>query len=147
VFWARTWVLAEFLLAACAVTIALAAIRAGLPSTAELTALACTVVVVTVQVVAASMRWSAQRPFAVDLRAARATPAPPVVMVAYSSRLAVSTTLTGLVFSGLARVPDWQFSALIAVPFLAWSLTRLLRTRDVWVDPVERARITTTVAV
>ncbi|MCW2764145.1 MAG: hypothetical protein JWO11_104, partial [Nocardioides sp.] len=147
VFAARSWVLAEFLLVASAVTVALATIRAGVPNAAELTALACTVVVVTVQVVAAAMRWSAQRPYAVDLRAARATPAPPVVMVGYSSRLAVSTTVTGLVFSGLARVPDWQFSVLVAVPFLCWSLTRLLRTRAGWVDPVERARITTTVAV
>lgn len=147
VFTARAWVLAEFLLAASAVTIALATIRAGVPSVAELTAMVCTVLVVTVQVVAAAMRWSAQRPFAVDLRAARATPAPPVVMVGYSSRLAVSTTLTGLVFSGLARVPDWELSALVAVPFLAWSLTRLLRTRAGWLDPGQRARITTTVAV
>ena len=147
VFTARAWVLAEFLLVASAVTVALASVRAGLPSVPELTALLCSVVVVTVQVVGAAMRWSAQRPFAVDLRAARATPAPPVVMVGYSTRLAVSTTLTGLVFSGMARVPDWQVTVLLAVPFLAWSTARLLRTRDVWIDPVQRARITTTVAV
>jgi hypothetical protein len=147
VFAARAWVLAEFLLVASAVTVALASVRAGLPSVPELTALLCSVVVVTVQVVGAAMRWSAQRPFAVDLRAARATPAPPVVMVGYSTRLAVSTTLTGLVFSGMARVPDWQVTVLLAVPFLAWSTARLLRTRDVWIDPVQRARITTTVAV
>ena len=50
------------------------------------------------------MRWSARRPYAVDLRSARATPAPPGAMVSYSGKLAVTTTLTSLVFSGLAQV-------------------------------------------
>ena len=100
----------------------------------------------TVQVVAAALRWSQQRPYAVDLRSARATPAPAVLMVVYSARLAVSTTLTGLVFSALARVPDVEVSLLVAVPFLAWSLTRLLRTHRHWTNPVVRARIVTTVA-
>jgi hypothetical protein len=61
-------------------------------------------------------------------------------MVGYSARLAVSTTLTGLVFSGLARVPAWEVSVLVAVPFLAWSTARLLRVRRRWLDPVTRAR-------
>ena len=94
VFAARTIVLGEFLLVASAITLALASLRAGVPDPSELAALVCTWLVVTVQVVAAALRWSAQRPFAVDLRSARATPAPPVLMVGYSARLAVSTTLT-----------------------------------------------------
>lgn len=147
VFAARAWVLAEFLLVASALTIALAAIRAGVPTASEAMAILCTVLVVTVQVAAAAMRWSLQRPYAVDLRSARATPAPPLSMVVYSTRLAISTTLTALVFSGLARVPAWQVSVLVAVPFLCWSGARLLRTRRVWLDPVERARVVTTVAV
>jgi hypothetical protein len=146
VFAARAIVLGEFLLLAGAITIALASLRAGVPAPAELTALLCTWVVVTVQVVAAAMRWSQQRPHSVDLRSARATPAPPVLMVVYSARLAVCTTLTGLVFSGLAHVPDFEVSLLVAVPFLAWSLTRLLRTHRRWTDPTVRARIVTTVA-
>jgi hypothetical protein len=146
VFAARAWVLGEFLFLAAAITIGLASLRAGMPAPAELTALVCTWVVVTVQVVAAAMRWSQQRPYAVDLRSARATPAPAVLMVVYSARLAVSTTLTGLVFSALARVPDFQVSLLVAVPFLAWSLARLLRTHHHWTNPVVRSRIVTTVA-
>ena len=146
VFAARAIVLGEFLLLASAITIALASLRAGMPAPAELTALLCTWLVVTVQVVAAALRWSAQRPYAVDLRSARATPAPAVLMVVYSARLAVSTTLTGLVFSGLARVPDPEVSLLVAVPFLAWSLIRMLRTSRIWQDPAARARIVTTVA-
>ena len=146
VFAARAWVLAEFLLVASLITLVLAGLRAGVPTVAELTALLCTLVVVVLQVVSASMRWSSRRPFAVDLRSARATPAPPVVMVGYSTKLAVTTTLTSLVFSGLARVPHPEVSILVALPFLLWSLVRLLHARDAWVDPFQRARVVTTVA-
>ena len=62
-------------------------------------------------------------------------------MVAYSTRLAISTTLTSLVFSGLARTPSWEISVVMAVPFLAWSTARLLRTAQEWTDPVQRARV------
>ena len=67
-------------------------------------------------------------------------------MVGYSARLAVVTTLTGLLFSGLARVPDPTVSLLVAVPCVAWSTVRLLRTRRRWTDPVVRARVITTVS-
>ena len=146
VFNARAVVLAEFLGLASLVTILLASLRAGIPTSSELTAITCTLVVVTVQVVGAAMRWSDQRPFSVDLRSARATPAPPIVMVGYSARLAVVTTLTGLLFSGLARLPDPTVSLLVAVPCVAWSTVRLLRTRRRWTDPVVRARVITTVS-
>jgi hypothetical protein len=146
VFAARAWVLTEFLLVASFVTMVLAGLRAGLPSGAELTALLCTWVVVVLQVVTSAMRWSSRRPFAVDLRSARATPAPPLVMVGYSTKLAVTTTLTSLVFSGLARVPHPEVSVLVAAPFVVWSLVRLLHARDSWTDPVQRARVVTTVA-
>ena len=146
VFAARTWVLTEFLLVASFVTMVLAGLRAGLPSASELTALLCTWVVVVLQVITSAMRWSSRRPFSVDLRSARATPAPPLVMVGYSTKLAVTTTLTSLVFSGLARVPHPEVSFLVAAPFVVWSLIRLLHARDSWTDPVRRARVVTTVA-
>ncbi len=146
VFAARAWVLTEFLLVASFVTMVLAGLRAGLPSGSELTALLCTWLVVVLQVVTSAMRWSSRRPFSVDLRSARATPAPPLVMVGYSTKLAVTTTLTSLVFSGLARVPHPEISVLVAAPFVVWSLVRLLHARDSWTDPVQRARVVTTVA-
>lgn len=146
VFTARAIVLFEFLLIASVITVVLASLRAGIPSAPELAALVATLLVVTVQVAAAGLRWSARRPFAVDLRSARATPAPPVVMVAYSTRLAVSTTFTSLVFSGLARTPSWEISVLMAIPFLAWSTARLVRTGREWCDPVQRARVIVSVA-
>jgi hypothetical protein len=146
VFAARAWVLTEFLLAASFTTMVLAGLRAGLPDASELTALLCTWVVVVLQVVSSAMRWSSRRPFAVDLRSARATPAPPLVMVGYSTKLAVTTTLTSLVFSALARVPHPEVSLLVASPFLVWSMVRLLHARDAWTDPVRRATVVTTVA-
>jgi len=146
VFNARALVLAEFLGFASLITIVLASLRAGIPTAPELTAIACTLVVVTVQVVGAGMRWSEQRPYSVDLRSARATPAPPVVMVGYSARLALCTTLTGLLFSALSQLNDPTVSLLVAVPFVAWSSARLLRSRRRWMDPVVRARVVTTVS-
>lgn len=146
VFLARAWVLAEFLVVASLVTVALGGLRAGAPTASEASALVCMLAVVTVQVVAAAMRWSIARPYAVDLRSARATPAPPLVMVAYSSRLALSTTVTGLVFSGLARLPDPRAAVLVALPFLCWSGFRLARAHTRWTTPAERARVVVTTA-
>lgn len=146
VFAARVLVLAEWLFASSGITLLLASLRAGLPTPEELSALVCAWIVVIVQVVGAAMRWSAQRPFSVDMRSARATPAPPVVMVGYSARLALSTTLTGLVFSGMARLPAWNLSFGVAIPFLVWSLVRLTWVRRSWLHPVERARVIMTVA-
>lgn len=144
-FGSRAVVLLEILLAASLVTMVLASLRAGLPTASELVAVLCAVLVVTVQVVATSLRWSVRRPYAVDLRSSRATPAPPLVMVGYSSRLALSTTFTGLLFNLLAHSP-WLWSVLLTLPFLAWSGTKLLRTARAWADPPTRSRVIATVA-
>lgn len=146
VFLARVLVLAEILVASAIVTIGLAAVRAGAPTAAELAAAVSATVVVTLSVVSGCLRWSVQRPFAVDLRSARATPAPPVVMVGYSTRLALSTTLIGLVFSGTALAGDWRVPVVVAMPFLATSLLRLRTTASRWNDPVLRARVVATIA-
>jgi hypothetical protein len=147
VFAARTIVLAEFVLVASLATVAMASLRAGPPTTSEVLAVVMLVLVVTVQVLGAAMRWSAQRPFPVDMRSARATPAPPVVMVGYSARLALSTTFTGLFFSTAGRFSDWRIPLLLAVPFLAWSGCRLYRAARTWQDPAERSRVVMAVAV
>lgn len=146
VFLARSWVLAEFLLVASLVTLALGGLRAGVPTPSEVAAILAMLAVVTVQVVGAAMRWSLAHPYAVDLRSARATPAPPLVMVGYSSRLAVATTVTGLVFSALARLDDPAAAVLVAVPFLCWSGFRLARAHTRWTRPEERARVVVTAA-
>lgn len=140
-FLSRSVVLLEVLLCSAVATLVLAALRAGLPTAAEITALVCSTVVVATQVVGAGMRWSIARPFAVDLRSARATPAPPVVMAGYSARLALVTTVTGLVFSGLAQVGDLRYSVAVAVVMLGWTLMRLHRSAQLWEDPVVRSRV------
>jgi hypothetical protein len=145
VFTSRVLVLAEVLLVATVGTILLAMLRAGLPSAPQLAAVVAGALVVVVQVVAASLRWSVRRPFATDLRSARATPAPPLVMVGYSARLALSTTLVGMVFSVLARLP-WEWPVLVAVPMLLLSAWRLQRTARLWADPEIRSRVIATVA-
>jgi hypothetical protein len=145
-FDARAWVLTEFLGVASVITVLIGALRAGIPNSQQLAALVCTLLVVTMQVVGASLRWSLKTPYPVDLRSARATPAPPVAMVGYSARLATSTTVTGMVFMGCAHVPDWRLSLLVAMPCALWSATRLVRARNRWEDPVVRARVVSTVA-
>jgi hypothetical protein len=145
-FDARTYVLAEFLASASLLTVAIGALRAGVPNAQEFAALVCTLLVVLLQVVGASMRWSIAHPYPVDLRSARATPAPPAAMVGYSSRLALCTTITSLFFSAFAHVPDWRASVMFAVPCLIWSGTRLLRTRRRWQEPVPRSLVVTTTA-
>jgi hypothetical protein len=145
-FFSRSVVLLEVLLCSAAATLALAALRAGPPTPPEVAALVCSTLVVAVQVVSAGMRWSITRPFAVDLRSARATPAPPVVMAAYSARLALATTVTGLVFSGLAQLDDVRYAVTMAVVMLLWSGWRLERSVQRWQDPVTRSRVVSVVA-
>jgi hypothetical protein len=146
-FDARAWVLFEFLAIASLITIAIGALRAGVPSAPELSALVCALLVVLLQVVSAALRWSVGKPHSVDLRSARATPAPPLSMMAYSARLAVSTTVTSVCFSAFSQhVPEWRVSVLFAIPCLIWSGTRLVRVRMRWQDPVARARVVSTVA-
>lgn len=145
-FRARVLVLTGLLLVASATTVVLGSLRAGQPTAAALVALVCAWVVVCVQVVGASMAWSLRRPFAVDLRSARATPAPPVVMLGYSAKLAVSTTVVGLLFSALAVTPYWWLAPLGAVPLLGWSVVRLRSVGRAWADDDVRSQIVVTVA-
>ena len=145
-YYAKVIVLFEVLLAAAGFTIVLAALRAGVPTSAELFSSVAAGIVVATQVVATSMRWSVERPFAIDMRSARATPAPPVVMAGYSARLALKTTVVGMVFSGTAVADSWVVPAVVAVPLLAWSAWRVMRTASLWAVPETRARVVSVVA-
>jgi hypothetical protein len=145
-YYAKVVVLFEVLLAAAGLTIVLAALRAGAPSSAELASVVAAALVVAGQVVATSMRWSVERPYAMDMRSARATPAPPVVMAGYSARLALKTTIAGMIFSATALAPDWRIPVLVAVPLLCWSAWRVIRTADLWAVPEVRSRVISVVA-
>lgn len=144
-FVSRVLVLSEVLLAATALTLTLAFLRAGVPTAGQLSAVLAVTVVVTLQVVNASMRWSVRRPYSVDLRSARATPAPPLVMVGYSTRLALSTTFTAMVFMVTGAV-GWEWSVLVAVPFVLFSSARLAGAAHSWRTPEVRSRAVVTVA-
>jgi hypothetical protein len=143
---ARSWVLVEVLTVAALATLVICGIRAGVPRAAELSAALCATVVVAVRTVASAMRWSVRRPYRVDQRSVRATPAPPLVMVAYSARLALGATLTGLVFSVLGRLVPWWWSVLLALALVATSAFSLWRTARRWERPQVRSHIVETVA-
>jgi hypothetical protein len=66
-------------------------------------------------------------------------------MVGYSSRLALSTTFTGLLFTAVTVAP-WGYAVLLSLPLLLWSLVRLHRTSKAWADPSVRSRVIATVA-
>ncbi|MFL6108615.1 MAG: hypothetical protein ACJ72L_16780, partial [Marmoricola sp.] len=118
----------------------------GVPSPAEVASVLMATLVVSAQVVATSLDWSVTSPYAVDLRSARATPAPPVVMAGYSAKLAARTTVVGLLFSGASFSADWRVPVLLAVPLLCWSTYRLMRTATAWAEPEVRARVIAVVA-
>lgn len=146
-FLARTGVLAQLMVVAIAIAILPGVVHVGMPNRAQSLCLAAASGVALVQVLAAAARWSLHHPYAVDLLSARATPAPPLVMVGYSARLAVPTTFTGLIFGGLSGVdsPLWPLG-LFTLLCLGWSSARLWRTARQWDRPQARAAVVAAVA-
>jgi len=146
VFDVRALVVAECMAAVSGVTIVLALLRNGLPPLVTGVAVASCWLVVLVQVLAIVMTWSLRSPYSVDLSSPRATPAPHAAMAGYAGRLSLVTTLTAMLFTGLAALPWAWVPAVVALPFLAWSTRRLLRARRRWLAGDERARVVLTVA-
>jgi hypothetical protein len=146
-FWSKTQVVAEVCLVGVALTVAAGSLRADrLPSSAEAAALIACAATAVLRVVATCMTLSVHRPHQAQLGGPRDAPAPPGVMAAYSVRLALSTTLTGILFSGLAEVGDWRWSVAVAVPLCLLSVRRLLAASGAWENPVVRCRVVATVA-
>ncbi len=143
---ARAWVLVEVLTVASVATLLICGWRAGAPTLAELSAAVGATGVIALRTVASGLRWSVRRPFSVDLRSVRATPAPPLVMVGYSARLAVAATLTGLVFSVVGRLFPWWYSVVLAVVLAATSVFSLWWTARLWERPTVRSHVVETVA-
>jgi hypothetical protein len=146
VFDVRALVVAECMAVVSGVTIVLALLRNGLPPLVTGMSVAVCWLVVLVQVLALVMTWSIRSPYSVDLSSPRATPAPHGAMAGYAGRLSLVTTLTGMLFSGVAVVP-WAWAPLVvAAPFLAWSTRKLVRARRRWLTADVRARVVLTVA-
>jgi hypothetical protein len=146
-FWAKAQVLAEVCTAAVVLAVIAGAPRTGRPPTAaEVAALVGCAVVSVSRVVATCMRLSLVRPHRAELRGPRDTPAPPGAMAAYSIRLAVSTTLVAVLFSGASQLDNWWLPAALVVPFLLFSARRLVGSTRLWMDPPLRARVVATVS-
>ena len=146
-FWCKTQVVAEVCLVPVILTVLAGSLGAGAqPTTSEAVALLGCAATALLLVVATCMELSVNRPHRADLRGPRDSPAPPGVMAVYSARLAVSTTLTAILFSALAGLEDWRWPAAAAVALCLRSVRRLLRTATSWADPAVRARVVTTVA-
>jgi hypothetical protein len=147
VFYARVRVLLEILMVAMVISLVVAGLRAGgAPTAAEFASLVATTVVVSLQVVARSMHWSVRRPFAMDLRSSRGTPAPPSAMVVYSAYLALTSTLTGMVFTVTARSSQPIWACLWAMPFAIAAVRRIVITAGDWSRPEVRSWVVATVA-
>lgn len=146
VFDVRALVVAECMAVVSGVTVVLALLRNGLPPLVTGLSVAACWLVVLVQVLAIVMTWSIRSPYSVDLSSPRATPAPHGAMAGYAGRLSLVTTLTGLLFTGVAAMPWAWLPGVVALPFLAWSTRKLVRTRRRWMVGDERARVVLTVA-
>jgi hypothetical protein len=147
VFRAKARVVGEVCIVAVALALIAGAVRAGRPPTAaEGVALVGCALVSVSRVVATCMRLSLMRPHHAQLLGPRDTPAPPGAMAAYSVRLAVSTTLVAVLFSGASQAGDWRLPAALAVPFLLFSARRLVGSSRLWLDPALRARVVATVS-
>jgi hypothetical protein len=146
-FRAKAQVVAEVCVVAVALALVAGATRAGGPPTAaEAVALVGCAVVCVSRVVATCMQLSLLRPHHAQLLGPRDTPAPPGAMAAYSVRLAVSTTLVAVLFSGASQTGDWRLPAALVVPFLLFSARRLVGSSRLWLDPSVRARVVATVS-
>jgi hypothetical protein len=146
-FRAKAQVVSEVCLVAMILAVVAGLLRSSRPPTAaEVVALVGCALVSVSRVVATCMRLSLERPHRADLNGPRDTPAPPGAMAAYSVRLAVSTTLVSVLFSGASQLGDWRLPAALVVPFALLSARRLVRSTRLWMDPAIRARVVATVS-
>ena len=144
---ARLLVISEVCVVGALVTLAAAGLRArDVPTGTELAALAGVIVAATAQVAGRCLDWSLERPYAATLRDARDQPAPPAAMAGYSARLAIATTMTGLLFWGLARAGQPLLVLAATVAITAWALRRSVSAVQRWEDPAVRGRVVSTVA-
>jgi hypothetical protein len=92
-------------------------------------------------VVATCLRLSVTRPHRAELRGARDTPAPPGTMAVYSARLAVVTTVIGLVFSVATFGTSVVVPLVVTFVLLCWAVAHWLRTQRLWADTERRSLV------
>jgi hypothetical protein len=144
---ARLVLITEICLGAALLAALLGAVRApGPPSPAGIVSLLGAVVATTAQVVSRCAAWSVRRPYAAALRDTRDQPAPPAAMAGYSVRLALVTTVTGMLLSVCARYGLTGPALAVTVAVTAPALVRTLRALRAWEDDAVRSRVVATVA-
>jgi hypothetical protein len=118
----------------------------GSPTSAQLAALASSVVLCTAVVVVLSLHASLRRPFRADLRGPRDAIAPPGALVLASLRLALPTAAVGVLLGSAAGTGTWWLPPALALPVLGLCALSAARTAGLWRDPVHRSFVVHTVA-
>jgi hypothetical protein len=116
------------------------------PTAVEVAALVGAFAANVMLVVAACARWSVRRPHRAELRGPRDTPAPPGTMAVYSLRLAVMSTVAGLLMSASAAAASWRTPAALSCLLVAPALLSLQRTARAWASDARRAAVVAAVA-
>lgn len=146
-FWAKARVSAEI----CAVTVGTALLAGALtadgsPTPAAMAAALGAAVSCTAVVLSFCLRQSVSRPHRADLAGARDTPAPPGTMAVYSARLALNTTLLGILFFAVGLFGSWLMSLLAAGAATMLAARRLLLVARAYATPETRAAVVRAVA-
>jgi hypothetical protein len=138
----RLLALAETSLGGAALCVLAAGARAPQPpSAAELATVLGATLATCGYAVGRCADWSVHRPYAAGLREARDQPAPPGAMAGYAARLAMGTTLLGIVFVWLAGIGSVQATLLITTGALLVVARRLIVVARQWQDPDVRSRV------
>jgi hypothetical protein len=139
---ARLIVLGETCFGGASLCVLAAIVRApGTPTPGQLVAVLGATSATSAYVLARCATWSVRRPYAVALREARDQPAPPGAMAGYAARLAVGTTMLGIVFVWLAAIGSVTSILLITAGTLLVAARRLVGVAREWNDPATRSRI------
>jgi hypothetical protein len=144
---ARLIVLGETCLGGASICVLAATVRApDTPTPAQLVAALGATAATAAYVLARCATWSVRRPYAVGLREARDQPAPPGAMAGYAARLAIGTTMLGIVFVWLAAIGSVRSTLLITIGTLLVAARRLVAVAREWDDPAVRTRVLTIIA-
>ena len=144
---AKAVVLTETVLAAVVVAAAVGSLRSpGSPTGVELCAIVVSGLVCTLAVVTVALAASVRRPHRADLRGPRDAVAPPGALAIASVRLAVPTTLVGILLGSSLAFGAWWAPVVFAVPPVLLCALSLRRTVRWYADPVTRARIVSVVS-
>jgi hypothetical protein len=143
----KALVVVEICLLSAAVAVGLAGAGSGqLPTAGEAVSTIGALIASAMVVTAVALRQSVLRPHRADLRSARDTPAPPVVMAVHALRLTAVATLLCVLLGVAVQVggaPTAVAAAVAAVALAAW---HLVRTGARWADPDVRRQVVVRVA-